>query len=74
MTGFGRGRPLPEGQWDAVKMPALVIDGAKSPAWIRNGAADLARVLPDAERRTLAGQTHMVKPEALAPALKGFLR
>ncbi|MEU4578278.1 alpha/beta fold hydrolase [Nonomuraea sp. NPDC023979] len=69
---FGQGKPLPEHEWDAVKVPALVIDGGKSPAWIRNGAADLARVLPDAAARTLDGQTHLVKARVLAPVLKGF--
>ncbi|MEV4105039.1 alpha/beta fold hydrolase [Nonomuraea sp. NPDC049649] len=72
VTEFAQGRPLPEGRWDGVKMPALVVDGGKSPAWIRNGTRDLARVLPDAEHRTLDGQTHMVKPDVLAPVLKEF--
>lgn len=74
VTDFEHGRPLPEGQWDSIKVPTLVADGAKSPAWIRNGATDLGRVLPNAERRTLPGQTHMVKPQALAPVLKEFFR
>ncbi|MGI5273241.1 alpha/beta fold hydrolase [Nonomuraea sp. CA-218870] len=74
VTEFEHGEPLPEGRWDGVKMPALVVDGGKSPAWIRNGTRDLARVLPSAEHRTLEGQTHIVKPAALAPVLKGFFR
>ncbi|MFG1948838.1 alpha/beta fold hydrolase [Nonomuraea sp. NPDC048826] len=74
VTEFEHGRPLPEGRWDGVKMPALVVNGSKSPAWIRNGTRDLARVLPDAEHRTLDGQTHIVKAAALAPVLKGFFR
>jgi hypothetical protein len=32
----------------------------------------LERVLPNAKHRTLEGQTHMVKPEALAPVLVEF--
>jgi hypothetical protein len=32
----------------------------------------LANVLPDAMYRTLDGQTHMVKPKALAPVLAEF--
>lgn len=32
----------------------------------------LAEVLPNAEHRVLAGQTHIVKPAALAPVLGEF--
>src|SRR5690606_3995409 len=60
------GKPLPRSRWAGVTMPTLVIDGGKSPVWIRSGARALADVLPNAQHRTLAGQTHMVKPQALA--------
>lgn len=67
-----RGKPLPQGKWSAATMPALVVDGSKSPAWMRAGMAALADALPAAEYRTLAGQTHIVKAEALAPVLREF--
>jgi pimeloyl-ACP methyl ester carboxylesterase len=66
------GKPLPRSRWAGATMPVLVIDGGKSPLWIRNGARALADVLSDAQHRTLPGQTHMVKPQALAPALIEF--
>jgi pimeloyl-ACP methyl ester carboxylesterase len=66
----GRGRPLPTDRWATVKVPALVMDGGKSPAYMRNGASQLAGVLPDATYRTLPGQTHLLKPDAVAPVLK----
>ncbi|WP_206791655.1 alpha/beta fold hydrolase [Amycolatopsis sp. MtRt-6] len=65
------GKPLPAA-WPEVKVPALVIDGGRSPDWMRNGVASLAKVLPSAEYRTLPGQTHIVKAAALAPVLKEF--
>lgn len=71
---FGRGEPLPRGEWDTVTVPALVVDGGKSPAWIRNGTRNLAEVLPGARYRTLDGQTHQVKAEALAPVLRDFFQ
>jgi hypothetical protein len=37
-----------------------------------NGMRSLAELLPDARRQVLAGQTHMVKATAVAPALKRF--
>ena len=67
-----RGTPLPDKRWVSVKAPTLVVDGGKSPAWMRNGMRALAAVLPNAKLRTLEGQTHMVKPKALAPVLMEF--
>lgn len=51
----------------------LVLDGGKSPAWMRRGCQALADLLPQSSYRTLPGQTHMVKPAVLAPALIDFL-
>ncbi|MEX0762026.1 MAG: alpha/beta hydrolase [Dehalococcoidia bacterium] len=66
------GRPLQAGRWDSVTVPTLVIGGGKSPAWMRNGVKALADALPKAQHRTLEGQTHLVKPKALAPVLVEF--
>lgn len=67
--GLHDGTPLPEGRWAGVSVPTLVMDGGKSPAWIRNGVAALAKAVPGAEHRTIEGQTHMLKPKAVAPVL-----
>jgi pimeloyl-ACP methyl ester carboxylesterase len=67
-----RGKPLPDKRWASATVPILVVDGGKSPAWMRNGMRALAGVLPNAKLRTLEGQTHMVKPKALAPVLMEF--
>jgi pimeloyl-ACP methyl ester carboxylesterase len=66
------GDPLPAQQWAAATAPTLVIDGGASPAWIRNSARTLAAVLPNAQRRTLEGQTHNAAPEVLAPEIERF--
>jgi pimeloyl-ACP methyl ester carboxylesterase len=66
-----RGKPLPAGRWNGLTAPTLVVDGGKSPAWMRNAAQALAASL-NAKYRTLDGQTHMVKPQALAPVLREF--
>lgn len=47
-------------------------EGGKSPAWMRSGIQTLAKMLPNVVRRTLEGQTHIVKPAALAPMLRDF--
>jgi len=66
------GSSLPLKKWASVAVPALVIDGGASPAWIRNGAQALAEVLSDAQRCTLEGQGHGPAPEVLAPVLVEF--
>jgi len=72
MRDHQQGTPLTAGEWAAAKVPTLVMDGGKSPAWIRNGTKALADALPAAQYRTLPGQTHMVKPDVIAPVLTEF--
>ncbi|HEX8027729.1 MAG TPA: alpha/beta hydrolase [Vicinamibacterales bacterium] len=67
------GRPFPEGKWAAVTSPALIMAGGKSPAYMQNSMKAWAQAFPNAVHRTLAGQTHMVKQDVLAPALVEFL-
>jgi pimeloyl-ACP methyl ester carboxylesterase len=67
-----RGKPLPPERWVSVTVPALVVDGGKSPGWMRHAMRALAEVLPNAQHRTLEGQTHMLEPKAIAPVLKEF--
>jgi pimeloyl-ACP methyl ester carboxylesterase len=69
---FQRGQPLPKTRWAGATVPTLVMDGGKSPAWMRNATRQLASVIPNASYRTLPGQTHMVKPNALVPSLLEF--
>jgi pimeloyl-ACP methyl ester carboxylesterase len=71
VIGHQAGEPLPAA-WPEVTVPALAIDGGRSPDWMRNGVASLAKVLPSAEYRTLPDQTHIVKAPALAPVLTEF--
>ena len=73
MGDFTLGKPMPAGRWAGVTIPTLVIDGGDSPPWARNAVQAIVDVLPQAERRTLDGQTHQVDPEVLAPLLDGFL-
>jgi pimeloyl-ACP methyl ester carboxylesterase len=66
------GVPLPR-EWGAeVTVPALVLDGGRSPAWMRNAVQALADVLPTARRRTVDDCDHAVPPETIAPILDDF--
>lgn len=67
-----RGKPLPAGRWASVTVPALVMDGGKSPAWMHQGNRSLASVLPNARYQTIEGQTHTLKPKVYAPILAEF--
>jgi len=69
---YQRGQALPADHWAAVTQPTLVIDGGKSPEWMRNAQRDIARVVPGATTRTLAGQTHIVSATVLAPVVVEF--
>ncbi len=50
-----------------------MVDGGDSPDWFANAADAAAGALPNAERRTLPGQTHQFEPEVLAPVVLEFL-
>jgi pimeloyl-ACP methyl ester carboxylesterase len=72
MQELQRGRALPAGRWARVSVPTLVAVGGKSPAWMHAGNKALADLLPGVQRRTLPGQTHMLKAQAIAPVLREF--
>ena len=68
------GKPLPRSRWAGATSPTLVMDGGKSPAWLRNAARALTDVLPNASHRTLPGQTHMISAKAHVSPLVEFFR
>jgi pimeloyl-ACP methyl ester carboxylesterase len=63
---------IPADRLASLTVPTLVIDGGASPAFMQSAAQAVALALPNAQRRTLEGQTHDVAPEALAPVLVEF--
>lgn len=69
-----QGKPLPTDRWTTVTAPVLVVDGGASDAWMHHGAEALGNILPNASRRTLAGQDHSVAPEVIAPVLIEFFK
>ena len=73
MDGTVHGDPLAREPWASIATPTLVVDGGKSPASLRRAADALAAALPNADRRTLEGQSHNLSMKALAPVLEGFL-
>lgn len=55
-----------------ITTPALVMVGSNSPAYQQNAVATLAKILPNAQYRSMAGQDHGIAPEVLNPALAEF--
>ena len=66
------GNPESLKRFASVTVPSLVMDGGDSPPMMHSAAQALADILPHAQRRTLAGQTHEVAPDVLAPVLIEF--
>ncbi len=63
---------LPTERITTIKVPTIVIDGGVSFPFMHATADAIAKILPNAQRRTLEGQRHDVAPEAIAPVLKEF--
>ena len=55
-----------------VSVPALVMAGDTSLPFMPDAARVLSQAIPQGQLRTLTGQTHEVKPDALAPVLVEF--
>ena len=72
LVEYGAGKPLPRTLGASITASILVMDGGKSPTGMRHSMQALAQTLPNANYRTLAGQTHTVKAQALAPVLVEF--
>lgn len=69
---LGEDRSVPIEQAANVPVPTLVMNGSASEAFMYDTAIALAKAMPNAQHRTLEGQTHAVTPEAIAPILVEF--
>ncbi|WP_328780300.1 alpha/beta hydrolase [Streptomyces canus] len=63
---------VPRARLAAIDVPVLSVAGSASPAWMREAARAVAETAPRGTYRVLEGQTHMVDPNVLAPALAEF--
>lgn len=69
---LGEESAVPREEAAHVQIPALVMAGEASPPFMRTTAAALAKAIPNGRYQVLAGQTHAVAAEVLAPALIDF--
>ncbi|MGI8329254.1 alpha/beta fold hydrolase [Actinomadura scrupuli] len=72
MGHAGSGGTMPAGLVGGLPTPALVLAGEASPARLTDAARRVADTLPEGRLVILAGQTHDVDPEVLAPVLADF--
>jgi len=71
-AALGEDASVPTERAARVTVPTLVINGSESYPFMHTSAVALANAIPNAQQRTLEGQTHEVAPEALAPVLIEF--
>jgi pimeloyl-ACP methyl ester carboxylesterase len=69
---LGKDRSVPAGRASRIAVPTLVMHGEDGAPFMAKTARTLARTIPGAELRTLAGEGHNVSPQALAPVLAEF--
>ncbi len=70
---FRQQAPLPSGYYDSVAAETLMVSGDKSYQYMRNAQPLIVAALPHGRLETLAGQTHDVKPKAIAPVIAAHL-
>ena len=72
---LGEDASVPTERAASVAVPALIMDGgATSYPFMHITATALANAIPNAQHRTLEGQTHEVAAEAIAPVLVEFFK
>lgn len=74
IADLGEDASVPTEQAAKVSVPTLVMDGSESFPFMHVTATALAKAIPNAQHRTLEGQTHEVDSAALAPVLIEFFK
>ncbi|HEX6551769.1 MAG TPA: alpha/beta hydrolase [Ktedonobacteraceae bacterium] len=69
---MGEDASVPTEKAAHVAVPTLIMDGSASFPFMHVTATALANAIPNAQHRTLEGQTHEVAVSALAPVLVEF--
>ena len=71
-VAMGEDASIPTKRAARLAVPTLVMNGSESFPFMHGTAAALANAIPNAQHRTLEGQTHEVEAEAIAPVLIEF--
>jgi pimeloyl-ACP methyl ester carboxylesterase len=76
-AAMGEDRTVPTKRAAAVTVPTLIMDGGANKVimpFMHATAAALAKAMPRGQQRTLEGQAHDVRADALAPVLVEWFR
>jgi pimeloyl-ACP methyl ester carboxylesterase len=74
-AALGEDASIPTTRAASLNVPTLVMDGGASEwSFMHTTAIALAKAIPNAQHRSLEGQSHEVSPEALAPVLIEFFK
>lgn len=71
---LGEGHSLPTSRVAGISSPTLVMNGGAGTPPMGEAAQALSKAIPNAQLRTLEGQTHGVSPKVLTPVLVEFFR
>ncbi|HEU0292226.1 MAG TPA: alpha/beta hydrolase [Anaerolineales bacterium] len=74
IADLGEDASVPTERAARVTVPTLVLNGSESFPFMHDTAVALANAIPNAQHRTLDGQTHEVASAALAPVLIEFFK
>lgn len=74
IAALGEEATVPIARAAKLTVPTLIMSGSESFPFMHQTAVKLANAIPNAQHRTLEGQTHEVAAEALAPALIEFFQ
>ena len=66
------GEPMDTEQWAPIEQPVLVVNGRKSPGWMKSSTRALAAAVPGAGHTEVPGQNHVIKATAIAPVIANF--
>ena len=71
---MGVDRAVPAERVSRITALTLVMHGGAGHPFMKQTALTLSRAIPNAEFRTLEGQTHAVASEVIAPVLAEFFK
>lgn len=71
---LGKGHALPTSLLKGISTSTLVMHGGAGAPAMRDAAQAISEAIPNAQLRTLAGQTHGVSPKVLVPVLIEFFQ
>lgn len=74
IAAIGEDGKVPVEEATRVAVPTLVMDGSASFPFMHTTAISLAEAIPNAQHRSLEGQTHEVQAKSLAPVLIDFFK